>query len=146
MARGGGPGHRFYSVLVFVVLASLDNVAIGLVPPLYAPISSTLGVNTSAIGLVTAISFLVSAIAAVGWAYFGDRTNRKPLLMIGTLLWAVGTAGSAAAGNYPDFFGAAGGTPRSSSPRRWPRSVSVPSARSGSRWSPTSSRPAAGDW
>lgn len=111
MARGGGPGHRFYSVLVFVVLASLDNVAIGLVPPLYAPISSTLGVNTSAIGLVTAISFLVSAIAAVGWAYFGDRTNRKPLLMIGTLLWAVGTAGSAAAGNYPDFFGAAGGYP-----------------------------------
>ncbi|MEV4626295.1 MFS transporter [Micromonospora sp. NPDC049523] len=111
MARGGGTGHRFYSVLVFVVLASLDNVAIGLVPPLYAPISSTLGVNTSAIGLVTAISFLVSAIAAVGWAYFGDRTNRKPLLMIGTLLWAAGTAGSAAAGNYPDFLGAAGGYP-----------------------------------
>ncbi|WP_329103767.1 MFS transporter [Micromonospora sp. NBC_01699] len=109
--RGGGPGHRFYSVVVFVVLASLDNVAIGLVPPLYTPISSTLGVNTSAIGLVTAISFLVSAIAAVGWAYVGDRTNRKPLLMIGTLLWALGTAGSAAAGNYPDFFGAAGGYP-----------------------------------
>ena len=30
----GGPLHRFYSVLVFIVLASLDNVAIGLVPPL----------------------------------------------------------------------------------------------------------------
>jgi MFS transporter, Spinster family, sphingosine-1-phosphate transporter len=111
VARGGGPAHRFYSVLVFVVLASLDNVAIGLVPPLYQPISATLGVSTSAIGLVTAVNFLISAVAAVGWAYFGDRTNRKPLLMIGTLLWAVGTAGSAAAGNYPAAFGAAGGFP-----------------------------------
>lgn len=110
-ARGGGPAHRFYSVLVFVVLASLDNVAIGLVPPLYQPISATLGVNTSMIGLVTAVNFLISALAAVGWAYFGDRTNRKPLLMIGTLLWAAGTAGSAAAGNYPASFGAAGGFP-----------------------------------
>ncbi|HEY0700500.1 MAG TPA: MFS transporter, partial [Micromonospora sp.] len=84
--RGGGPGHRIYSVLVFVVLASLDNVAIGLVPPLYQPIGASLGVGTSLVGLVTAVSFLVSAVAAVGWAYVGDRTDRKPLLMVGTLL------------------------------------------------------------
>ena len=98
--------HRVYSVVVFVVLASLDNVAIGLVPPLYQPISGALGVGESVIGLVTAVSFLVSAVAAVGWAYVGDRTNRKPLLMIGTVLWAAGTAGSALAGNYLTFFGA----------------------------------------
>ncbi|MBB4960415.1 MFS transporter [Micromonospora polyrhachis] len=105
--RGGGAAvHRVYSVVVFVVLASLDNVAIGLVPPLYKPISGTLDVDESLLGLVTAVSFLVSAVAAVAWAYVGDRANRKPLLMIGTLLWAAGTAGSAFADGYLLFFAA----------------------------------------
>ena len=36
--RQGGTTHRIYSVVVFVILASLDNVAIGLVPPLYGSI------------------------------------------------------------------------------------------------------------
>nr|MDT0658424.1 MFS transporter [Micromonospora sp. DSM 115978] len=105
-AWGGGPAHRLYSVVVFVVLASLDNVAIGLVPPLYRPIGESLGTAPAAVGFVTAASYLISAVAAVGWAYFGDRTDRKPLLMIGTLIWAAGTAASAAAGSYPVFFAA----------------------------------------
>jgi MFS transporter, Spinster family, sphingosine-1-phosphate transporter len=105
-ARGGGRLHRFYSVVVFVVLASLDNVAIGLVPPLYKPIGAAFAVDERVIGLVTAVSFLLSAVAAVGWAYVGDRTNRKPLLMVGTVVWAAGTAGSALAGSYPAFFAA----------------------------------------
>jgi MFS family permease len=96
--------HRLYSVTVFVVLASLDNVAIGLVPPLYESIAPDLGVARAAIGLVTAASFLVSAVAAVAWAYVGDRSDRKPLLMIGTLIWAAGTAGSGLAQTYPLFF------------------------------------------
>ncbi|MBM0257801.1 MFS transporter [Micromonospora sp. 4G55] len=105
-AWGGGTAHRFYSVVVFVVLASLDNVAIGLVPPLYGPISGALGVPQRLLGLVTAVSFLVSAVAAVAWAYVGDRTNRKPLLMVGTLIWAAGTGGSALAQDYPTFLAA----------------------------------------
>ncbi|MCW6008922.1 MFS transporter [Micromonospora sp. CPCC 205371] len=104
--RRGGQGHRTYSVAVFVVLASLDNVAIGLVPPLYGKIGDALEVPESAIGLVTAVTFLVSAVAAVGWAYTGDRGNRKPLLMTGTLLWAAGTAGTAFSGGYAAFFAA----------------------------------------
>jgi MFS family permease len=92
-----------YSVVVFIVLASLDNVAIGLVPPLYQPIATSLGVRESAVGLATAATYLVSAVAAVGWAYVGDRTDRKPVLMAGTLLWAAGTAGTALATAYPTF-------------------------------------------
>jgi MFS family permease len=103
---GGGPVHRAYSVVVFIVLASLDNVAIGLVPPLYTPIGASLGVSQGALTTVTGASFLVAAIAAVGWAYTGDRTNRKPLLMAGTLIWAAGTAGTALAGSYVLFFAA----------------------------------------
>jgi MFS family permease len=102
----GGPGHRIYSVTVFVLLASLDNVAIGLVPPLYSPISDALGVAEAAVATVTAGGYLVTAVAAVAWAYAGDRTNRRPLLVIGTLLWAAGTASTAYAGNWWAFLGA----------------------------------------
>jgi MFS family permease len=101
--RRPGGVRRLYSVVVFIVLASLDNVAIGLVPPLYTPISAELGVPESAVSLVTAASFLITSVAAVGWGYFGDRTNRKPLLVIGTVLWAVGTGGVAAAHSYGAF-------------------------------------------
>lgn len=106
IGRGGGRLHRRYSVVVFIVLASLDNVAIGLVPALYDPIGEHLAVPEAALGLVTAASYLLTAVAAVGWAYVGDRTDRKPLLMIGTLLWAAGTLGTAYAGGYAAFFAA----------------------------------------
>jgi MFS family permease len=45
-------------------------------------------------------------VAAVGWAYVGDRANRKPLLMVGTLLWAGGTLGTALAGGFLGFLAA----------------------------------------
>ena len=95
--------HRVYTVVVFVILASLDNVAIGLVPPLYTPISRSFGVPEGAVALATALSYLITAIVAVGWAYAGDRANRKVLLMAGTLLWAVGTGGSALVHGYAAF-------------------------------------------
>lgn len=102
----GSAVHRLYSVIIFVLLASLDNVAIGLVPPLYGPIADSLDVPERALGLVTAVNFLLSAVAAVAWAYVGDRANRKPLLMVGTLLWAAGTGGSALTSTYLAFFAA----------------------------------------
>jgi MFS transporter, Spinster family, sphingosine-1-phosphate transporter len=98
--------HRVYTIVVFVILASVDNVAAVLVPPLYSPISRDLGVREGAVGLVTAVCFLVAAVAAVAWAYAGDRTQRKPVLMIGTLVWSAGTAGTALAGSFPTFFAA----------------------------------------
>ena len=46
--RGSAP-HRIYSVVVFIILASLDNVAIGIVPPLYGSIAQTFGVGEGVI-------------------------------------------------------------------------------------------------
>jgi MFS transporter, Spinster family, sphingosine-1-phosphate transporter len=102
----GGPAHRTYSVVVFVILASLDNVAIGLVPPLYGSIGDDFGVGEGHIALATTIMFLISAVAAIGWAYAGDRTDRKPVLIAGTLIWIAGTAWSGLAGGYAAFLGA----------------------------------------
>ncbi len=103
MTIRGGAAHRGYSVVVFVILASLDNVAIGLVPPLYGSIGAAFDVDEAAVAVVTTVTFLLSAVAAIGWAYAGDRRDRKPVLMTGTLLWAAGTAGTAFAGGYLTF-------------------------------------------
>jgi MFS transporter, Spinster family, sphingosine-1-phosphate transporter len=95
--------HRAYTVVVFVILASLDNVAIGLVPPLYDPIGAALGVPEGAVAAVTAGTYLVTAVAAVAWAYAGDRFRRRPLLVVGTLLWALGTGASGYASSFAVF-------------------------------------------
>jgi len=99
----GGTAHRVYSVVVFVILASLDNVAIGLVPPLYGSIGDTFGVGDSHIALATTIMFLISAVAAIGFAYAGDRTDRKPVLILGTAIWVAGTAWSGLSTGYGGF-------------------------------------------
>lgn len=96
--------RRRYTVVVFLVLASLDNVAAALVPPLYKPIARELGVAEAAIATVTAAALLLTAVSSVAWGYLGDRSDRKSLLMVGTLTWAVGTLGSALAPTYGVFF------------------------------------------
>ncbi len=76
-----------YSFIVFIVLASLDNAAAGVLPPLYAIISRDLGANDAALGGVTAVYLIIVALSAIYWGYRGDRARRKPLLFYGTLLW-----------------------------------------------------------
>src|SRR5262245_62869660 len=102
----GGRAHRLYTVVVFIVLASLDNVAIGLAPPLFSPIANTFGVAFGSVTFAIGATYLVSAAAAVGWAYVGDRGNRKPLLMVGTLIWAAGTFLTAVSPTYLTFLAA----------------------------------------
>jgi MFS family permease len=102
----GSSAHRAYSVVVFVVLASLDNVAIQLVPPLYDPIARAFAVPEGVVAGITAAGYLLTAVAAVGWAYAGDRGNRRPLLVIGTVLWAGGTAATGWAPNLAVFVAA----------------------------------------
>lgn len=94
-------GRRLYSVTVFIVLAALDNVALAVPPPLLSKISGELGVGETAVAGAVSISLLVTAVAAVAWAYAGDRSDRKRLLMVGTLIWAAGTALTSVAPNYP---------------------------------------------
>jgi MFS family permease len=98
--------HRLYTVVVFIVLASLENVAIAIVPPLFTPIAGSLHVSEGEVGFATGATYLISAGAAVGWAYAGDRSNRKPLLMVGTLIWSAGTLGTALAPNFAAYVAA----------------------------------------
>ena len=99
-SRAGTRGHITFTVIVFVVLASLDNAAIALLPNMVLPISEALGTSQGGIGAITAVVILVTALTAVGWGYWGDRSSRKRLLIYGTGVWTAGAALSATSGNF----------------------------------------------
>ena len=63
-------------MIVFVILASLDNVAINLVPPLYGSIADEYAVGEGHIALATTVMFLISAVAAIGFVYVPDRPDQ----------------------------------------------------------------------
>lgn len=95
--RWGSRPHVVYTIVVFVVLASLDNAALALLPSMLIPVAEEFGVSAASLGWVTATVILVTAVTAVGWGYWGDRGNRKRLLIVGTLIWSAASLGSAAA-------------------------------------------------
>ena len=80
---------KWFQFSIFVILASLDNAAAGVLPPLYAIISRELEASEASLGIVTAVYVLIIAISSMIWGYQGDRGKRKPLLLVGTAVWIV---------------------------------------------------------
>lgn len=99
----GNRSHIVYTITVFVVLASLDNAAIALYPALTKVMAADLEVRESRLGLVTALLILVSAVTAVAWGYYGDRSRRKPLMFWATLLWSLGLLMVARSGSLAEL-------------------------------------------
>jgi MFS family permease len=100
----GSTPHLVFTVVVFIVLASLDNAAIGAIPAMVTPISDELATSKSAIVFMTGASILVAALSSVAWGYWGDRTDRKRLLFWGTLVWVGGLILSATAQVFWQLF------------------------------------------
>jgi len=94
-----------YTIVVFVILASLDNAAIALIPSMVPQLRGTLGVGTAAIGALTAAQILTTAVTAVVWGYLADSRDRKKLLLIGTIIWATAVGLSGIAISYWPLFG-----------------------------------------
>ncbi len=89
---------------MFVVLASLDNAAIMMIPSMVLPISADLAVSEAALGGLTAAVIFVTFVSAGLWGYFGDRGSRKNLLFWGTIIWVAGLFGAANSSTYSGLF------------------------------------------
>ncbi len=101
----GGKGHIFFTIAVFVTLASLDNAALATIPSMVLPITEALDTSEAAIGILTGTVIFITALSAVGWGYWGDRSDRKKLLFWGTLVWVVGVGLSSTATTFWQLFG-----------------------------------------
>ena len=99
----GGKAHTVFTITVFVVLASLDNAALGVPLSLIPVISEALSVSETSIGFVIAANILIVGFSSVAWGYWGDRSGRKRLLLYGTFLWSVALYFVGSSGSYLQF-------------------------------------------
>lgn len=102
-APTGGRAHVLYTVVVFVVLASLDNAAIGAIPAMVKPLTSAFDVSETAITVLTGAQILLTALVGVAWGYAGDSRSRKRLLLWGTVIWAGALIASTTASTFVVF-------------------------------------------
>jgi MFS family permease len=91
-------------VVVFIVLASLDNAAIGAIPAMVNPLTGAFGVGDPAVTFLTGTQILVTAIVGVVWGYAGDSRSRKALLLWGTVIWSGALLASTTATSFAVFF------------------------------------------
>lgn len=76
-------------MLLFVVMASIDNTVLALLPVLTARVGAELNMGSEELGLAIGLNRVVLAITAVFWGYRGDRGDRQRLMILGTLTWVV---------------------------------------------------------
>jgi len=95
--RGGG--------LVALGFASIvDGFEGGLVNTLFPVIRDSLGLQTSALGILTAISRFARMIFGPIWASLADRFGRKKILFIATGLWGLWTVAAGFAQDSTQLF------------------------------------------
>ncbi len=84
--------RRVYSIILFIVIASIDNTVLALLPILAPAIRSDLQVSNQAIGLLIGLNLLIVAATSLVWGYRSDQGDRRRLLMAGTLAWTAPVA------------------------------------------------------
>ncbi|MBD3230956.1 MAG: MFS transporter [Candidatus Lokiarchaeota archaeon] len=81
-----------YTIIIFIVLASLDNAAIAILPAITRLVAVRLLGNEYLEGyvlnLVSIMTFIIAFTSFV-WGYWGDKYPRKKLLLYGTVIWVV---------------------------------------------------------
>ena len=78
-----------YTIFVFIALAAFDNIIIGLFPPLFQYIAQDLNVGVAKLGIISAVTILVTAVSSVYWGYLSGKFQRKRLIMLGTFIWVL---------------------------------------------------------
>lgn len=104
-AATGGSGtankrHRRRGLVALAFASIVDGFEGGLVNTLFPVIRDALNLQTSALGIMAAISRFARMLAGPAWAVLADRYGRKKILFIATGLWGLWTV---AAGFAQDF-------------------------------------------
>ena len=95
--RGGG--------LTALAFASIvDGFEGGLVNTLFPVIRDALGLQTSALGILTAISRFARMLFGPIWASLADRYGRKKILFVATGLWGIWTVAAGFAQDSTQLF------------------------------------------
>jgi MFS family permease len=88
-------------ILTFTMFADLNEA--GIVGTLFALIRVDLGLGLSALGILTALAKLISAIFGPLWALLARRFNRKLVLVVATVVGGLWTVAIGFSQNFPQF-------------------------------------------
>lgn len=95
------PGEARRAMAVILLLAILLAMDISLTALLIEPMKRELGLTDVQIGLLQGTAYGIAyGLCSLPMGWMIDRNNRVRLLMVGTLIWAVGMAGSGLAQGY----------------------------------------------
>lgn len=97
--RTGGPARARVITLFAIVLAlnGADASTVGAIAP---QLESSLHINNTDIGLLSAVSLLVGAVFTIPIGLLVDRTKRMPLLALSIILWSLASLFSAFAAGF----------------------------------------------
>lgn len=95
--------RRIYTVVLFVVMASIDNTVLALLPTTTPRIREDLGVSNQALGVVIALNLAIVALTGLFWGYRSDQGDRRRLLILGTLAWVLPVGLVPLTGSYRMF-------------------------------------------
>lgn len=81
--------RQLFTIINFVVLAALDNGALAMIPAFTKILAERLATPDYIFVFITGITTLVATTTSLVWGYWGDKTSRKKLLFVGTIIWSV---------------------------------------------------------
>ncbi|MHA1315130.1 MAG: MFS transporter [Candidatus Helarchaeota archaeon] len=81
--------RQLFTILNFVILASLDNAALAILPASTTLMVFKLQAPEYVFIFIFMLTTLVTVITSFFWGYRGDQVSRKKLLFYGTIIWSV---------------------------------------------------------
>jgi MFS family permease len=94
-------GHGTTRLLVLFVTAFVDMVGITMLVPILPYFATNLGASATVVGVIVSAFSLAQLVTATYWGRASDRHGRRPALIAGLLVTAVGYALFALAGSVP---------------------------------------------
>jgi AAHS family 4-hydroxybenzoate transporter-like MFS transporter len=98
----GSATSRWIFILAFLALAAdgLDTANLQYVAP---TISKDLGITSTQMGIVFSVGFAGLLLGGIFLGPLADRRGRRPILLLGSIITAVGSAGTILVANLPEL-------------------------------------------
>lgn len=100
-APGGGGRGDLLLILLLAAVTAIGPFTLHALSPALPAISEGLGVSAAKAQILISLSLVAMAVATLVWGPLSDRLGRRPVLLLGLVVAAVGSALAAAAPGLP---------------------------------------------
>ena len=91
-SKVGHAGSEFALILLLAAVTAIGPFTLHALSPALPAVSSELGVPAAAAQLMLSLSLVAMAVSTLAWGPLSDRYGRRPVLLAGLLMAAIGSA------------------------------------------------------